>query len=179
MHDSATAQDQLIEALTWHDEQTRAKRAERILWASKFKPDDGLVIGKLEPLSVLEEARACFVNECYVAAMLTSTAFIDHALASILSERGIKTKNALKDRIDAARKNDILPTGILDEIDNVRMARNPFAHQMPTGHAMNLSTRFQVQKRHPQAILEEDAKKALELMYELYRRTLRPVKLTA
>ncbi|WP_426339944.1 hypothetical protein ACN9MZ_27340 [Pseudoduganella sp. S-14] len=171
--------DQLIEAVTWHDEQTRAKRVDRMRWSSSLKPEAGLVFGKPEPLAVLEDARASFVNEYYVAAIMTATAYIDHALGTLLSRRKFKPQeNTLSARIRAARRKKILTKDVLNRIDTLRKIRNPFAHEMPSDHPMNLGNRVQSEARHPQAILEDDAKEALTLMYVVYAETLMKVKLS-
>jgi hypothetical protein len=66
LEDESTKYQNLIDALKRFDENTRAERAKRIDWASSLYHFPGLVSGEIVPLSMMEEARVCFVNGQYM-----------------------------------------------------------------------------------------------------------------
>ena len=54
--------DRLLVALVHSDAESRSDRANRLVWLSRFMQPSEIISGRLEPLSLLEEARVCYVN---------------------------------------------------------------------------------------------------------------------
>jgi hypothetical protein len=82
--DESTKYQNLINALKWFDETTRVERAKRIDWASSLYQSPGLVSGEVVPLSMMEEARVCFVNGQFMATVLCATSVVEHLLVAEL-----------------------------------------------------------------------------------------------
>ena len=55
----------------------------------------------------------------------------------------------------------------------LRLVRNPLAHRKPDGHKHSIHTRLRDENRHPDLILQDDAKLALYVMHGLFFATLR------
>ena len=171
---SGDFKQRLIEALEYSDEQNRENRADRLIWLSQFQTEGGLVAGRLEPLSLLEEARVCFMNGNFIAALLTATSFIEQTLVVELEERAVVgPRGTLQKAIETARAANLFSSALLDGADQLRLIRNPFVHRKPDEHTHSLGTRFRAQGVHPDSVLEADARLALELMYGYFHSTLR------
>ncbi|SBT07884.1 hypothetical protein ACCAA_50117 [Candidatus Accumulibacter aalborgensis] len=167
--------DRLLVALVHSDAESRSDRANRLVWLSRFMQPSEIISGRLEPLSLLEEARVCYVNGHYIAVLLTATAFIEQTLVEELEDLAIiGPRETLAKATETARKAELFSVELLAATDDLRKIRNPFAHRKPDDHTQNLSTRFRVRKMHPKSVLEEDAQHAIETMYEYFSLTLKP-----
>lgn len=164
----------LLEALEQSDNWRRHGRADRILWLSKHQTAYGLISGPVDTMTVLGEARDCFVEGHYVAALLLGVAFIEHTLMDELKDRHLDSKvRNFADAIRHARENTLFPNDLLSRVDALRKIRNPFAHRAAPDHQHSFGIRFKARGVHPYIILEADAKEALEVMYAFFRLTLR------
>jgi hypothetical protein len=165
-------QDDAVRGFERHDGRTRAARADRLVWLAKFQRN-AAVAGRVEPLGLLEEARACFVNGHFIAVLLTATALIEQTLVEQLAQIGdVNPKRALKGTIEAARAARLAPDDVLKRADDLREKRNPYCHYREDGDEYALSTRFIVERRHPASILENDARDAVEVMYAVFEHAL-------
>ena len=173
--DHPAAQDALIQALEHSDSKRRLERAERIRWAARYDIG-GAIIGPVEAMNLLREARECFVEGHYIATLMLATALIEHVISEELvaaskAKYGISFERA----ISVARQENLFPTELLDSADRLRVLRNPFAHRKPDDHEHTLGNRYIAQKRHPRLVVEEDARAALIAMYGHFRHALRGV----
>lgn len=165
--------DPLIAALEYSDCKRRPARAERIRWASQYDISEA-VIGPVEAMNLLREARECFVEGHYIATLMLATALIEHVILEELVEvGGAKYGTSFERAIRLARDAELFPADLLDSADRLRVVRNPFAHRKPDDHAHTLGNRYVAQKRHPRLVLEEDAKAALVAMYGHFRCALK------
>jgi hypothetical protein len=161
-------------ALAHFDEQSRDERVKRLVWLSRFVQPIGIIAGRIEELSLLEEARVCYVNAHYIAVLLTTTAFIEQTLIDELEDRKIKgPRSTLAQAITTARSAKLFSDELLDGTDYLRKIRNPFAHRKPDDHALSLGSRFRAREMHPTSVLEEDAQHAIGQMYEYFSLTLK------
>lgn len=177
MTDVPTADEQpdtLIEALERSDNERRFGRAERIRWASQYYVDAGIIVGEVEMLNLLREARECFVDGHYVATLMLATALIEHVIHEELDSIGMaKLRLSFDDSIKLARRESLFPEDLLSTADQLRIYRNPFAHRKPSEHPHTLGNRYIAQRRHPNRVLEEDARSAIVAMYGHFKHTLR------
>jgi hypothetical protein len=60
----------LVEALSQSDESVRGERADRIVWLSQHNMSPGIVVGRLEPMNLMQEASDSFVNGHFIACLL-------------------------------------------------------------------------------------------------------------
>lgn len=171
--DNKTIEDKLIQALEWYDSDTRLKRIERIKWVGQYEISGGIV-GKVEAMSLLGEARDCYVQGYFIAALMLATALIEHVIAEELIDT-IKANYSISfiESIKYARKEKLFPDELLDDADRLRELRNPFAHHKPPNHTHSLGNRYMSQERHPEDVKEVDAKEAVVAMYAFFKHTLR------
>lgn len=164
----------LLAALARADEQTRAKRAERIEWLSQHIRKPSPVVGDLTALHILEEAKNCFTSGYFIGALLLAASFVEQTLSEELEGvANAQERRTFEVMIKSARQHLGLPGELLDRTDRLRELRNPFTHRKASDHPHAFGTRFLAEKRHPRSILEEDAKLAMGVMYEWFHRTLR------
>ena len=142
-------------------------RAERIRWVQKAIPRNTSFLMGMDTYYVFEEARSCYIYGHFVATVMMSAAFIEHWLSGKLHARGHHKEAAagLGRSVACARKIDLIAPAILDRIDHLRLIRNPFAHLKGMDHDHSLGARSVSVKRHPDEVLEQDAKEGLSLMY--------------
>ena len=80
------ARSNLIAALVQSDEMRRSERADSILWLSKYQIPLAIVVGEMDTMAVLGEARDCFIEGHYIASLLMCVAFIEHTITDTLVE---------------------------------------------------------------------------------------------
>lgn len=117
MSDAPTSfKTKLTAALAQSDEMRRSERADRILWLSDHQIPLGLVSGSIDTMSVLGEARDCFINGHDIAAMLMAVTFIEHTIAERILTRGLKKKSRLQFgvAIKIAVENELFESDLLD-----------------------------------------------------------------
>lgn len=168
--------ENLIDALSRADDSSLDARADRIEWLAQHSSRPGAVMGDLVALHMMEEARLCFVSGHFVGAILLAMSFVEQTLSEELeSVAPAQERRTFALMIKSARQYLSLPSDLLDSTDRVRELRNPFTHRKANDHTHSFGTRFLVAKAHPATILEADAKLAMAVMYEWFRRTLRSV----
>jgi Domain of unknown function (DUF4145) len=74
-------------------------------------------------ITALEEAIACHANKCFIA----SAIMVRKTLEELCRDRGATGKN-LKERIKALGTKVVLPTELLDGLDDLRLLGNDAAH---------------------------------------------------
>lgn len=175
MNAAATSiREKLLRALEEYDSQTRQARAERIEWLSLHSPTLPAVMGRPETLHILEEARQTFICGQFIAALLTAMACIEHCIVEELRLLElIQQSPKFSKAIEVASENNIFPPEWLERAKRLSLHRNPFAHLRREDDRHALGTRIREQQRHPHAIIEADAKDAVDLMYSFFVATLR------
>ncbi|GAA0887672.1 hypothetical protein [Rhodanobacter soli] len=165
--------DQLIEALSSSDELSRGERATRIRWLSQHIPSVSGFIAPIEATVLMDEARQCFVNGQFVAALMLAASFIEHKLSDALRLKElINDSPSFACAIELAQTNQVFPPDLLHRTDLIRQIRNPFAHRKPDNHEHSLGNRFLSLHVHPQTVIESDAALAIQAMYEYFSLTL-------
>lgn len=144
--DESTKYQNLVDALKWFDENTRVERAKRIDWASSLYQSPGLVSGEVVPLSMMEEARICFVNGQYMATVLCATSVVEHLL---VAESTLTWKPMLGKSIDAAEKAQIYSGAMVNDLRELNELRNPLAHRRDASDPSTLANRYMAKQVHP------------------------------
>lgn len=169
----STAHSDLVTALERSDEMRRSERAERIEWLSAHQIPLGVVVGPMDSMAVLGEARDCFIEGHYIASLMLSVAFIEHTMTDELVVRGrAKYGVSFVDAIRSSKEAGLFSPEMLSGADRLREIRNPFAHRKCQDHRHSFGNRFLRQRAHPRSILERDAKDALALMYAFFHCSL-------
>jgi hypothetical protein len=171
---SVEVSQKLLEALERSDAWRRQGRAERIAWISEHDVAYELISGPMDTLRLLAEARECFVDAHYVATLILAVAYIEHTLMDELTERGFAAGvRTLEQAIKRSGHYDLFEKALLDRADKLRAIRNPFTHRRESTDPDTFPSRYLAQKRHPDLVLEDDAKESLKVMYEFFRLTLK------
>lgn len=155
------------------------RKIERRRWLAGLGALPNAYGGDIEPMHLLWEARACFVEGLFMTTILAAAAHVEHTLAEELELRGIVASGgsvSFDKAIAMARESNLFADpDVLAKIDALRLVRNPLTHRKPEGHAHSILTRIRAQKRHPELIMAEDAMLAVEVMHGLFFATLRPI----
>lgn len=177
-YESTVMREKLVAALEQSDHLRRSARADRLEWLSLYIASAPLVMGRTETLRLLEEAKNTFIDGHFVAALMLAMAFIEHSIVEELQLLGhIKRSPAFSEAVRLAEDKKVFPPDWLVRAKTLSLRRNPFAHLKESGYSHSLGTRIMEEKRHPDAIMEADAKDAIDLMYNFFVATFREVDL--
>lgn len=166
--------EKLLKALEYSDLNTRNARMDRIEWLSLHRPIVPVVLGRVETLQLLEEAQQSFISGHFVATLIVAMAFVEHCLIEELQILGlIKGSPSFSTALTVASDEKIFPHDWLVRAKVLSLRRNPFAHLKPEGHGDTLGARIYDEKLHPRAIMEADAKDAIDLMCKFFVATAR------
>lgn len=151
------------------DTRTRSERAARVRWLNGVIPRRHSFGMPLETFFVFDEAQGCFVNGTFVAAVVLAASFVEHWFVAKLSERGFEREagRGLASCIKTAKAAGIVHPTLLAKVDRLREIRNPFAHLKSFDHEHTVGRRLMKSPQDPRALLERDAKDALEVMYSV------------
>lgn len=159
----------LTDALKWYDDDSRSTRVERIEWASALFQPPGMIVGGFLPLSLIEEARLCYVNGQFMGALLCAASAAEHMLVEKLATLGLAGgRSTLGPSIRAAKEGGVLSAATCENLEKLIKIRNPLVHRREPFDPSTLAARYQAQSVHPNALLEEDARFALLVMYEVF-----------
>jgi len=168
----------LLHALEAYDAKQREQRAERIEWLADHEFSVGVVMGRMDTMALMREARECFVDGHFIGSLMLSMAFIEHTVVEELTllghaKPGIQFQKALS----IAGDQKVFDADWLDATRGLTQHRNPFAHLRDAKDVHTYGQRFRKSGKHPSVVLEADAKSALALVYKFFRATLRHVEL--
>jgi hypothetical protein len=173
--DESAKYQNLMDALKWYDENSRLERAKRIDWASSLYQSPGTISGEIVPLSMMEEARVCFVNGLHMATVLCATSVIEHLLVAEIESAGESSgKTTFGKSIDTADKAQMYSGEMISDLRKLNELRNPLAHRRDAGDSSTLANRYLARKSHPDLTKEQDARRSLEVMYKYFLQVLKP-----
>jgi len=171
---SAPPPQSLLDRLAELDDEYRLSRAERIMTAGRYSNLPPAIMGRTETLHLLEETRLVYVNGHFAASLMLAVSVIEHCLVEECQLRGLfKESPPLSTVLKLANTHSVLPAEWFPELELLVKRRNPLAHLKRADHAHGLSHRMLKEKRHPYAILEQDAETAIMYMYRVFNATLR------
>lgn len=172
--------EKILRALSESDAMRRNKRAERIEWLSQHSANYPAILGRAETLRLIEEAHGTFTDGHFVATLLVAMAFIEHTLIEELQLFGCtKGSPQFSQAIDMAAKGKLFPSDWLQRAKALSLRRNSFAHLKESSDPHTLGARVMDEKTHPVAIMEADAKNAIDLMFNFFVATTREIDLDA
>lgn len=158
--------NKLLAALEVSDSDSRGKRASRIEWMGQFSLSQWIIEGRVETLRLLSESKNCFIDGHFIATLVLSMGFIEHVLVIMLSSKGLSSHSpGIAGKLSLARSHNMVPNELLDRTDVLQKRRNPFIHMKSPSHEHSLSFRYINERRHPDAILQEDAEESLHLAH--------------
>ena len=149
-----------------HDKDTLQSRIDRIKYLSRITLDYTGMAGSMESMFTFEEAKACFVNGQFIATILLAQAFIERELQGQMLAKGYPGANrGLKYIVKYCREKDLLPSTLIQKVDQLRNIRNSFAHLKPPMYEFNLHQRIYQSHFKPVGdVLSHDAREALSTM---------------
>lgn len=131
-------------------------------------------MGRTETMHLLNEAREVFVNGHFAAALFLAVAVVEHSLMEECQQRGLlRSSPPLGKLLKIAKDHGVVSEGTFMELQLLVFRRNPYAHLQEPGHEHGLGYRIRDEQRHPALILQQDAEMAIQLMYQVFRSTLR------
>jgi hypothetical protein len=164
---------QLFAAIEKHDAARRDGRVERIIWLSDHEFSPGVVMGRVDTMSLMREAREAFVDGHYIATLVLAMGFIEHTLVEYVVEMGLPQPRTMQQLLQVCSEHALFPADWIERTDKLRLYRNPFAHLKQEDHEDTLFTRYREKGVPPAVVLEADAKEALALLYQYFRATLK------
>lgn len=152
--------------LTKYDRDNLFDRISRLKYLQEIFPKGLGLIAPLETVFVFGEAKMTFLNGEFVATLVLANAFIEHFLGSLIMSKGYvkESKKGLAAIVKCAREQHLVSYFILDRVEEMRKFRNPFIH-IRDADKDRLSHKTFILKSNPGTILEEEAKRALSIMY--------------
>lgn len=166
--------EKLEMALRDSDDRRRPERVERIVWLSGHASLPSAIIGRAETLHLLREARETFVDGYFAATLLLAISVINHALIEELQLRGaVQGDPGLTSVLSKSEELGLIPAAWLPSIRKIVSRRHPFVHYKDHQHEHGLGFRVSMEKMHPASLVEADAYEAVDLMYKVFRATLR------
>lgn len=135
------------------------------------RPNYGYLM-RLESHVVLQEAEESFLHGSDVATVMLAQSFMEYILRGHVlgMDRPDIARRGLRAMIAYVKTKEPRHRYLLDLVDEVRRFRNPFMHLRPMfDESGGLSRRLLEEGRLPEEILEEEAKQALRVMYQLVR----------
>ena len=168
----------IIKALEESDQSRREARANRILWSSEHRASFPVISGRAETLRLLSEAEDTLIDGHFVATLLLAMAFIEHTVIDELQLLGhTKGSPPFGHALKLAEQHKVFPSDWLKRANTLSVRRNSFVHLKESAHQHSLSNRVMEEGRHPEALMEADAKDAFDLMYNFFVATLREIDL--
>lgn len=154
------------EWLEREDNAARSERVARLEWLKdRYPPATGFLLhGGWLSKQLLEEAKYCYVYGHYLAAAILGVAFIERTLAARFYAAG---RNDLERAGGLDLLREAVKTGWLSQeefrrFDRMRHVRNPLVHFRRPLAGDTLEARSVEENRHPDTILESDARQILE-----------------
>lgn len=109
-----------------------------------------------------------------MAVVLSSISVIEHSLVDHLESNSVvgdtRTLSAV---IECARKAGRFTPQLLDDADELCRRRNPFVHKTADDGERSLYEGYPRHEVHPDTLLEDDARFALGVMYDVFCSALR------
>lgn len=118
---------------------------------------------------LFEETRYCYVYGQYLASIVLGLAFIERSLAAAFYAQGrndLERKNLFV-LLENAVQNRLISEEEFTKLEEIRKKRNAIAHFRKPGHRENIETRAVEGDELPYAIIEEDAKVVMLVIYQL------------
>lgn len=122
-----------------------------------------------ESFYVLEEAKLAYLNGADLATIVFAQAFIEHVLQMHLQSLNqvAVARRGLKAIVEYVKHHEPQHQYLMDLVDEVRKFRNPFMHLRDADDQDRLFHRVLVAQKRPEGILEDEAQRALGVMYEI------------
>lgn len=160
--------------LSAEDNGCHQPRAARLAWLLEATPRNEIWVfpGGWLGQQLFEEARYCFIYGQFIASAILGFAFVERTLAAMFYGAG---RNDLERATSERLFKEAVAVGWLNDhelqvFENARRLRNPLVHFRPPLHKELPETRSAHSDRHPNEVVEGDAKLILEVVFRLVAR---------
>ncbi len=125
--------------------------------------------GSDESYRIFNEAVHSFIFGQYIATIILAQAFIERRFQEYFHYRfdEKRSKYTMDKFIKEFKGTGFLPDFLLEKIDKIRLKRNPFVHHRMPSQKDTLITRAVNTNLTPNKLLENDAKDALDVMFQM------------
>jgi hypothetical protein len=173
-NDIKLASDSTEEELKNYDIQSFEGRLKRLKSINKIFPFGQREYGSDESYLIFDEAVHSYIFGQYIATIILAQAFIERRFQEYFHIRfdNKRAKYTLDKFIKEFKETEFLPDFILDKIDKIRLKRNPFVHHRMPLQKDTLMARAYSSETHPDELLHNDAKDALEIMFHMVQRRI-------
>ncbi len=171
INDDSTEEE---EELKNFDVLTFKERLKRLRNVNQIFPIGQREYGSDESFKIFDEAVHSYIFGQYITTIILAQAFIERRFQEYFHFRfdDKRSKYTLDKFVKEFKGTDFLPDFILEKIDNIRLKRNPFVHHRMPLQKDTLMARAFSSKIHPDKLLHNDAKDALEVMFDMVQRRL-------
>jgi hypothetical protein len=147
------------------DELYFAEKAKRLKYLHKINPDGLIMSGPIEFVLTYREVQLCYIDGHFLATLVLAQAFVEKLLHGHYNELGLKAiaNKGLNAILQHARKNKTISSFVINNVDAIRLMRNPITHTKDINYQHGLDKRSYNNKTSPLIQLEKDAKKAVEV----------------
>jgi hypothetical protein len=162
------------EELRNYDTQSFKERLKRLRNITQIFPFGQREYGSDESYRIFDEAVHSYVFGQYIATVILAQAFIERRFQEYFHIRldDKRAKYTLDKFIKDFKGKGFLPDFILEKIDKIRLKRNPFVHHKMPLQKDTLMARAFNSETHPDELLHNDAKDALEIMFHMIQHRL-------
>ena len=159
----------LTESLQCLDRDTFDHRLQRLQYLNKVFPKGMAYMLPPETHFIFQEAKGAYVAGFSVAVLLLTQAFVEHYYQLCLqrSPHSAVADRGLAGIVDCLRQHKLEHELILKRVDALRLVRNPFTHLKKFEHPHTLSQRAAAAQENPAALLEKDARDALDVLFAI------------
>lgn len=157
-----------------YDANTFNKRLKRLRTINKTFPFGQREFGSEESSIIFDEAIHSYIFGQFIATIILTQAFIERRFQEYFNIRGDNrmAKYTLDQFIKEFMGTDFLPDLLLEKIDRIRLKRNPFVHFRIPLQKDTLMERALMDGIHPDKLLEQDAKDAIDVMFDMVQRRI-------
>jgi len=162
------------EELRNYDNNSFEERLKRLKAINQNYPFGQLIFGSDESSRIFEEAIHSYIFGQYITTIILAQAFIERRFQEYFHIRldDKRAKYTLDKFIKEFKGTGFLPDFLIGKIDKIRLKRNPFVHHRMPLQKDTLQARAFNLGIHSDKLLQNDAKDAIDVMFEMVQRRI-------
>ena len=125
----------------------------------------------MEFVYTFSEAKDCYIAGHFIPTIILTQSFIEKIFHQFFEQKALEiiAKKGLDKMIKYAKQHNLVNTLILDNVDALRLKRNPFTHSKDWDYPHSISSRMVKGQSitQPHVLLENDAREAIQVMFLL------------
>ena len=160
---------QLQKSLQKYDKHTLADRLVRLdIVKNAMTSPSGYAFSSPDAIFLYHDARNCYINGQFAACIIVCQALLEHRFKGMYHLAGNDkiTSLSFKNRIKKVMDDKVLPDYLSNKLNELRIKRNPLIHMSKDAFGYYFRKSGE-KKKNPEEILEQDAKEAFLLTFEI------------